>query len=68
MADLNQFQRSMDRINEILHQLMHKKGDPETASYIKSLEMALRTLEQKMEECKRTLTSNKGGAAFDFSF
>jgi len=68
MAELNQFQRSMDRINDILHHLMPKSGDPETASYIQSLEMALRTLELKMEEYRQSLSANKGGSAFDLSF
>ncbi len=68
MADLNQFQRSMDRINEMLHHLMHKSGDPETAFYIQSLEKALETLELKREEYKRGLAANKGGALFDLSF
>jgi hypothetical protein len=68
MADLNQFQRSMDRINEILRQLVPKSGDPDTASYIRSLEMALKTLELKMEEYRLSLNPNKGGAAFDLSF
>jgi hypothetical protein len=68
MADLNQFQRSMDRINEMLHHLMHKSGDPETAFYIQSLEKALETLERKREEYKRTLAAKKGGALFDLSF
>ena len=68
MAELNQFQRSMDRINEMLRHLVPKSGDPEIALYIKSLEMALRTLELKMEECRLNLSANKGGTAFDFSF
>jgi hypothetical protein len=68
MADLNQFQRSMDRIKETLHYLMHTSGDPETAFYIQSLETALKTLEQKMEEYKRSLNDNKGTSLFDFSF
>ena len=68
MADLNQFQRSKDRINEILHYLMHKSGDPETAFYIQSLEKALKTIELKMEEYQRTMNANKGAGRFDLSF
>ena len=68
MADLNQFQRSMDRIKEMRHHLMHKSGDPETAFYIQSLEKALKTLELKMEEYKLSLNANNGTPLFDFAF
>ena len=68
MADLNQFQRSKDRINEILYYLMHKTGDPETAFYIQSLERALKTIELKMEAYQLSLGENKGGGMFDLSF
>jgi|GEM_PF-825514 len=68
MADLNQFQRSKDRINEILHYLMHKTGDPETAFYIQSLETALKTIELKMEEYQQGLNANKNAGMFDLSF
>jgi hypothetical protein len=68
MADLNQFQRSMDRIKETLHYLMHTSGDPDTAFYIASLETALKTLEHKMEEYKQSLIANKGISSFDLSF
>jgi hypothetical protein len=68
MADLNQFQRSMDRIKEMLHHLMHKSGDPETAFYIQSLEKALKMLELKMEEYKLSLNANNGTSLFDLSF
>ncbi len=68
MADLNQFQRSKDRINEILHYLMHKSGDPETAFYIQSLEKALKTIELKMEEYKQSMNENNGAGMFDLSF
>jgi len=68
MADLNQFQRSMDRINEMLHHLMHSPGDSETVFYIQSLEKALKTLELKMEEYKLILNANKSASLFDLSF
>ena len=68
MADLNQFQRSMDRIKEMLHHLMHKSGDPDTAFYIESLEKAHKLLELKMEEYKLNLNANKGASLFDLSF
>ena len=68
MADLNQFQRSMDRINEMLHYLMHTPGDSETVFYIQSLEKALKTLELKKEEYKLSLNANKGVSLFDLSF
>jgi len=68
MADLNQFQRSIDRINEMLHHLMHTSGDPETTFYIQSLEKAHKTLEQKMAEYKLSLSAGKSTSLFDLSF
>lgn len=69
MADINQFQRSRDRIIELLHNLTHKKADdPETLSYIRSLEMALKTLESKMEEYHLNLTKPADTGLFDLSF
>ncbi|HZY38185.1 MAG TPA: hypothetical protein VFE53_16125 [Mucilaginibacter sp.] len=68
MADLNQFQRSMDRIREMLHHLMHSSGDPETAFYIQSLESALKTLEHRMEEYKLSLNAGRDLSLFDLSF
>jgi hypothetical protein len=68
MADLNQFQRSMDRIKEMLHHLMHKSGDPDTAFYIQSLEKSLKMLELKMEEYKLSLNAGKDSSLFDLAF
>jgi hypothetical protein len=53
MADLNQFQRSKDRLNEILYYLTHKQDiDEQTVSYIKILEMSIKTLDIKIEQFK----------------
>jgi hypothetical protein len=53
MADLIQFQRSRDRLMEILHQVIHKNiMNTQTAAYIKTLEMSIKTLDQKIEEFK----------------
>ena len=51
MADLNQFIRSKDRLNEILHCLKPKeKDDEQINSYITVLEMSIKKLDHKIEE------------------
>ncbi len=51
MAELNQFQRSRDRLNEILYNLMGKGTiDEETSSYRKVIEVSIKTLDRKIEE------------------
>jgi len=58
MSDLNQFQRSKDRLTEILSQLTHKNvTDPHTVSYIKVIETSISQLERKMEEFKQGRTT-----------
>ena len=50
-AELNQFQRSRDRLNEILYNLMGKGTiDEETSSYRKVIEVSIKTLDRKIEE------------------
>jgi hypothetical protein len=46
MADLNQFQRSKDRLAEIHCFLMTKQNpDEQTHSYIRTIEMSIKTLD-----------------------
>ena len=69
MADINQFQRSRDKIVELLQNLTAKKtDDPETASYINSLEIALKTLELKREAYMLTLNNSNKPGSLDLSF
>ena len=65
MADLNKFQRSMDRINESLRHLTHLKEDSKAAQYIQSLQHARKTLEQKMDKFKRGRNISDGEASPD---
>jgi hypothetical protein len=51
MADLNQFRRSKDRLAEIHCYLMTKQNpDEQTHSYIRTIELSIKTLDQKIEE------------------
>jgi hypothetical protein len=51
MAELNQFQRSKDRLTEILYNLMCKSTiDEETSSYMRVIEVSIQTLDHKIEE------------------
>jgi hypothetical protein len=55
MAELNQFQRSRDRLHEILCYLMTRRTvDEQTDSYIRILETSIQHLEHKIEEFKNT--------------
>jgi len=54
MGDLNQFQRSKERITEVLSNLMHKSiKDERTSMFIEDLQKSINKLENKMEEYKR---------------
>jgi len=54
MADLNKFQRSKDRITEILNYLMNKTADDEkTDLFITDLQKSLQIIDHKMEEFER---------------
>jgi hypothetical protein len=68
MSDLNQFQRSKDRLAEILCQLTHKNvADPHTVSYIKVIETSISKLDKKMEEYKLGRTTKSISADDLFS-
>jgi hypothetical protein len=57
MADLNQFQRSKDRLLEVLYHLTREDVmDSQTMSYIKVLEASINTLDLKIEEFKARQT------------
>ena len=50
-SELNQFQRSKDRLNEILYHFMtNKNEDDQTFSYLRVLEMSIKKLDNKIEE------------------
>ncbi|MDP9080051.1 MAG: hypothetical protein M3O71_21710 [Bacteroidota bacterium] len=53
MADLSKFQRSKERINEILNYLI-STGDSDHANsqYVRTLEQSIRVIDEKMEEFK----------------
>jgi len=54
MADLNKFQRSKDRITEILNYLMNKTADDEkTDLFITDLQKSLQIIDHKMDEFER---------------
>jgi hypothetical protein len=51
MAELNQFKRSKDRLNEILYYLTTKREvDEQTDSYIRIIQTSIKTLDIKIEE------------------
>ena len=53
MAELNQFQRSKDRLTEILYFLRDKNdADEQTNSYIMIIENAINTIDRKIQEFK----------------
>jgi hypothetical protein len=59
-ADLNQFQRSKDRLHEILYHAATKNAaDDETVKYIKSLEAAIETLDDKINAYTRNPDTKK---------
>jgi hypothetical protein len=53
MAELNKFERSKEKLTEILYFLMTKNNvDEQTVSYIYILEKSIKTLDHKIEEFK----------------
>lgn len=54
MADLNKFQRSRDRITEILNYVISiTDGGDETIPSIYALEKSIKIIDNKIAECKR---------------
>jgi hypothetical protein len=53
MADLNKFQRSRDRITEILNYLMVNPNDQDKASlFIETLQKSAQIIDDKIEKLK----------------
>jgi len=58
MADLNKFQRSKDRIAEILNYLMNTgDGDHLKNQYIRTLQQSMSVIDEKMKEFNNTKIS-----------
>jgi len=54
MADLNKFQRSKERITEILNYLMMNGGnDHQTNPYVNTLQQSIQIIDDKIEELKK---------------
>lgn len=54
MADLNKFQRSKERINEVLNYLMHTNNcDQLNSQYVKTLQQSIEVIDEKMEQFKK---------------
>ena len=59
MADLNKFQRSKERIAELLNYLTASSKDEKVNSFINDLEKSIKIIDNKMEEFeKKELFSN----------
>jgi len=50
MADLNKFQRSKERITEILHYLMMNGTEHQSNPYVHTLQQSIRLIDAKIEE------------------
>jgi hypothetical protein len=70
MAELNKFQRSKDRILEILNYLISiKSKDEKTKTFISDLQKSLRLLDKKMDEFrKKNLTNNQTSSIQSYTF
>jgi len=49
MADLNKFQRSKERINEILNYLMMSGAEHQSSPYVLTLQQSIRVIDAKIE-------------------
>ena len=59
MAELNKFQRSKDRIKEILNHLVNNSSDDEaTNSFIDNLKQSIEILDNKMDEFRQKGLTN----------
>lgn len=60
MADLNKFQRSKERMVEILNYLMmNGKNDHHNNTYVLTLEQSIEIIDGKIEELKQTEVTEK---------
>ena len=54
MADINKFQRSKDKIKEVINYLLNNSGrDEETKVFIDNLQHSLQVIDHKMDEFKK---------------
>jgi len=60
MADFNKFQRSKERIAELLGHLNHRQtADEKVDKYIRSLQQSIKIIDDKMEEFQKKTTSGQ---------
>jgi hypothetical protein len=68
-ADLIQFQRSRDRLVEILYHVKTKgTADEETMSYVKTLEVSIGKLDRKIGEFKLSRQIKNSASAGGFLY
>ncbi|HEY8930215.1 MAG TPA: hypothetical protein VIM55_13535 [Mucilaginibacter sp.] len=53
MADLNKFQRSKERINEILNYLMMSGAEHQSNPYVHTLQQSIRVIDAKIEALQK---------------
>jgi hypothetical protein len=56
MADLNKFQRSKEKITEVLNYLVMTGSDHITNPYFNTLEQSIQIIDSKIEELKKSQT------------
>lgn len=59
MAELNKFQRSKERMVEILNYLMTGKNDQQKNTYVLTLEQSIQIIDGKIEELKQSEATGK---------
>ena len=59
MTELNQFQRSKDRLTEMLYSLMKTTLDTHNDSYIRTIQMSIQTLDVKIEEFRDRVSDQR---------
>jgi hypothetical protein len=59
MTELNQFQRSKDRLTEMLYCLMKTTLDTHNDSYIRTIQLSIQTLDAKIEEFRGSLSDQR---------
>jgi hypothetical protein len=59
MTELNQFQRSKDRLTEMLYCLMKTTLDTQNDSYIRTIQMSIQTLDAKIEEFRCSVSDQR---------
>ena len=59
MTELNQFQRSKDRLTEMLYCLMKTTLDTHNDSYIRTIQVSIQTLDAKIEEFRGRVSDQR---------